>query len=223
LEPELALTGTSLEAVCGQAVLAAGVAGVLPPFCWALTGLGGMHLSFIVPLWVSLVGSACGAAFPFMILRSEAKVAARCARRVVGTYLDLVVLCLAGGMGIEGALHAAAEVGVDPVSHRLAAALQLARDCGETPWSALAGLGEELGIGELSELAAAVGLAGTEGARIRATLSSKASSIRRHELADAETEANTVTERLFLPGVLLLVGFLLFIGYPAFSRIAAGF
>ena len=32
-----------------------------------------------------------------------------------------------------------------------------------------------------------------------------------------------MTERLFLPGALLLLGFLLFIGYPAFSRILTGF
>jgi hypothetical protein len=80
-----------------------------------------------------------------------------------------------------------------------------------------------LGVGELSEIAAAVSLAGSEGARIRSTLTAKAASIRRHELADAEAEANAVTERLFLPGVLLLVGFLLFIGYPAYARIAGGF
>ena len=39
----------------------------------------------------------------------------------------------------------------------------------------------------------------------------------------AEAEANALTERLFLPGAFLLVGFLLFVGYPAFTRIASGF
>ena len=38
--------------------------------------------------------------------------------------------------------------------------------------------------------------------------------LRRHEQADAESAANTTTERLFLPGALLLVGFLLFVGLP---------
>jgi hypothetical protein len=32
-----------------------------------------------------------------------------------------------------------------------------------------------------------------------------------------------MTERLFVPGALLLLGFLLFIGYPAFHRILGGF
>jgi tight adherence protein C len=47
--------------------------------------------------------------------------------------------------------------------------------------------------------------------------------LRRHEQADAESSANAMTERLFLPGALLLLGFLVFIGYPAFARILGGF
>ena len=83
-------------------------------------------------------------------------------------------------------------------------------------------LGDELGIPELREVAAAVGLAGTEGAQIRATLIAKAASIRRHELSESEAQANAVTQRLFLPGIVLLLGFLVFIGYPAVERILSG-
>ena len=42
------------------------------------------------------------------------------------------------------------------------------------------------------------------------SLSVCASALRRHEQAEAETEANTVTERLFLPGALGRVRFLRF-------------
>jgi hypothetical protein len=133
------------------------------------------------------------------------------------------VLGLAGGMGIESALLTAAQLGENAVSRRMLAALSLCRDTGEPPWEALARLGETLGIEELSELAATAGLAGMEGAKVRATLAARASSIRRHELAIAEAEANALTEKLFIPGAFLLVGFLIFIGYPAFTRIAAGF
>jgi hypothetical protein len=87
----------------------------------------------------------------------------------------------------------------------------------------LSRLGHTLGIDEFGELAATVGLAGMEGAKIRATLAARAASIRRHELANAEAEANALTEKLFIPGTFLLVGFLIFIGYPAFTRIASGF
>jgi len=68
-----------------------------------------------------------------------------------------------------------------------------------------------------------VQLAGTEGARIRQSLTARSASLRRHEQAEAESSANAMTERLFLPGALLLIGFLLFIGYPAVHRILGGF
>lgn len=218
----LVLTGTRLDQLCAESVLGAVAGATLPIACWAVLGFGGLRVPLILPLWSALTLGAAGAALPVFVLQVESVKRRRAARLVVGSFLDLVVLCLAGGMGIEGALHAAAQVGEDPVSRRLAATLSLARDSGHPPWQALASLGQELGVGELTELAAAVGLAGSEGARIRSTLAAKARSIRRHELAESEARANAVTQRLFMPGVLLLVGFLLFIGYPAVERITSG-
>ncbi|MHB8328482.1 MAG: type II secretion system F family protein [Acidimicrobiales bacterium] len=219
----LEVTETPLQAFCSRVVIGA-VAGLVAPFVFsAMALLLGVGVPALVPAWTSIALGVIGGAMPFLTLKSEAKRKRRIARTVIGSFLDLVVLCLAGGMGIESALHAAARIADDEFSIRLVATLELARDTGDTPWQAMAVLGHELGVSELSELAAAVGLAGTEGARIRATLAAKAASIRRHELADAESEANTLTERLFLPGVLLLVGFLVFVGYPAVARIAGGF
>jgi Flp pilus assembly protein TadB len=142
---------------------------------------------------------------------------------VICSFLDLVVLGLGGGMGIESALFTAAQLGENAMSRRLVAELSLCRDAGEPPWEALERLGDALGIDELCELAATARLAGTEGARVRTTLAARAASIRRHELANEEAEANALTEKLFVPGAFLLVGFLLFIGYPAFTRITSGF
>lgn len=222
LRTALAVTGRPLAEVCRQAVVAGAAGALLPVLAWGVLTTAGVRLPILVPAWVALVGSGGGVALVALDLRADARTARVRARRVVSSYLDLVVLALAGGMGVEGALHAAADVGDDPTSARIAGALALARDRGVPPWDALRILGAEIGVPELEELAAAVGLAGTEGARVRATLAAKSASIRRHELADAETEANTITERLFLPGALLLVGFLVFIGYPAVARIATG-
>jgi len=83
-------------------------------------------------------------------------------------------------------------------------------------------LGEELGIDELSELAASLALAGAEGARVRSSLQAKAISMRAHELSEAETSDQAATERMSLPIVLLLAGFMVLIGYPALMRVAHG-
>lgn len=213
---------TSVEEVLAEALLGGILGLTIPAAAAALAAAAGIAMPMALPAWAALALGAVGACLPFYALRASAMRARRAARTVMAAYLDLVVLCLAGGMGIEGALHAAARIADDEFSGRIGAALDLARDAGHTPWEALADLGEDVGVGELSELAAAVRLAGTEGAKIRSTLSVKAASIRRHELADAEAAANAVTERLFLPGSLLLVGFLLFLGYPAIARITGG-
>jgi hypothetical protein len=68
-----------------------------------------------------------------------------------------------------------------------------------------------------------VSLAGTEGARVRDSLAVKASSLRDHALAEAEAEAQATTERMALPLVMLFLGFLILIGYPAVDIILTGF
>jgi Flp pilus assembly protein TadB len=219
---ELASTGSSVDSLVERCILSSFAGAVLPFGVWALMLFGNVEVPLVLPVWVGLIGASAGAALPLIALRRAAKDSRRQARRMVGCFLDLVVLALAGGLGIEGALHAAAAIGDTRVSRELLRSLDEARDAGRTPWEALDHLGRDLVVPELVELSSAVSLAGTEGARIRSTLAAKAASIRRHELADAETDANTISERLFVPGVLLLIGFLIFIGYPAVARLSAG-
>ena len=84
-----------------------------------------------------------------------------------------------------------------------------------SPWDGLGRLGSELGVDELEELAASLLLAGTEGARIKASLSAKSASLRRRQTAEAQGRANAITERLFVPAIVLMVGFVVFLIYPA--------
>ena len=71
----------------------------------------------------------------------------------------------------------------------------------------------------LGELAASVTLAGEQGAKVRASLTAKAASLREHEVRDAEADAEAATERMTIPLVMLLAGFVVFIGYPAMQRV----
>ena len=56
--------------------------------------------------------------------------------------------------------------------------------------------------------AGAVRLAGDEGARVRVSIAAKARSIRTRGLADAEGAAQAASERMSLPVVLLMTGFI---------------
>jgi len=221
-EADLFVTDRSLDAIGSESVLAAGVGLTLPVAVWALCVLVGIHISVTVPVALAVALGIGGVVLPFVALSGEARRTRMADRRFVGSYLDLVVLCMASGMGLEGALEAASGIADRAIARRLSRALAIARGAGRPPWAAFDELGRRSGLDELIELAAALSLAGQEGARIRATLGAKAASMRKRELATAEAAANRMTERLFLPGVLLLLGFLVFIGYPALSRIVTG-
>jgi hypothetical protein len=71
-------------------------------------------------------------------------------------------------------------------------------------------------VESLEEVAQSVQLAGEHGARIRQSLAAKATALRSKNLARIEHEAEQRTEHMGLPIVLLFLGFILLVGYPAF-------
>ncbi len=219
---DLAVLGRSPERHLAEQVALALVGLLFVPAVAVLLALGGAHLPLIVPLWASLIFMVAGFVVPDLGIRSEASRRRRDFRHALSSFLDLVVVALAGGGGVETALADAAGVGSGWAFAYLRRALDHARLARQTPWAALGRLGHELGVGELSELAASVALAGTEGAKVRASLAAKATSLRTHELADAETADQAATERMSLPVVLLFAGFLLFLGYPAVQKVLTG-
>jgi Flp pilus assembly protein TadB len=224
IRQNLSLTGDLAENVASKILVGMGAGLVGPPLLWVLaTQTAGVELSPVVPVVMALVAVPAGACLPVLELQRRARDRRRHFRVVISSFVDLVVLGLAGGVGVEGALFAASQMSGDWAARRMSRALAKARDSGQSPWGALGELGDDVGVPELIELSSTLELAGTEGARVRPSLQARAVSFRRHEQADAESAANSATERLFLPGTLLLVGFLLFIGYPAFSRVIGGF
>jgi Flp pilus assembly protein TadB len=185
------------------------------------------HITHLQLRGLTSVGLALGLAatgffVPDLTLHTQAEERRRSFRYALGSFFDLVVIGLAGGGGVESALYDAAQIGEGWAYGQIQRALAASRLTRETPWAALGRVGRELGIAELEELAASVGLAGTEGARVRESLAAKAASLRSHELSQAEAEAQSASERMSLPVVLLFLGFLVFVGYPALDRIVTG-
>ena len=219
---DLAVLGRSTERHLAEKVTLAIVGLLLVPACAGLLALAGTTLPLALPLWGSLVCGVAGFVLPDLGIHAEAEARRRDFRHALGSFLDLVVISLAGGGGVETALGDAASVGEGWAFDELRHSLDSARLARDTPWSALERLGNELGVGELGELAASVGLAGAEGAKVRASLGAKAASLRSHQLAEAETTAQAATEKMSLPVVLLFAGFLCFIGFPAIERVLAG-
>lgn len=215
LRRDLSITSGSVSHLAGEMAVAGAGTALAIAGASAMLALTVAEPPLALPAFLVLIGGVGGAMIPLFALKKRASTARKAFRRALGTFLELVGLAMAGAMGIEGALDAVSNISDDSAFERLRNSINVARLAGRPPWQTLGALGEEIGVPELSELATNLVLAGSEGARVRQSLSSKASTLRRRELAEAEAEANSTTEKMFVPGVLLLVGFMIFVGYPA--------
>jgi tight adherence protein C len=192
------------------------------PVVAGLLALDGAHLPLVLPIWGAICLGVVGFFIPDLGVHTEASSRRAEFRHGLSAYLDLVVISLAAGGGIETALGDASDVGDGFAFVRLRRVLDDARLAHLAAGEAFGRLGSELGIDELVELSASLALAGAEGARVRSSLQAKAISMRAHELAEAETSDQAATERMSLPLVLLLAGFMVLIGFPALVRVSHG-
>lgn len=216
---DLALCDLTPERFVVQKVAMAAYFATLPA---ALTGvllLLGVRLPFVIPVFVAIALAAVGFWVPNLVLRERASERRGEFRRSVTAYLQLVALERRGDSGPADALHRAAKAGQDWTFVRIRAALAEARLTGITPWQALAQLAQQVGASELTDLADIAAIAGDGGAAIADTLDAKAKALRAAELADAMAAANTASEKLTLPGVLLALAAIVTFAYPAFERV----
>jgi Flp pilus assembly protein TadB len=219
---DLRTLAVPIERHLAEKATAALVGLLLPWLLPMLAALAGVPVPLLLPAWGSVALAVVLFFVPDLSLRQRAARYRAEVRHALSTFLDLTVVALSGGAGVEQALTAAAAAGQGPAFTAFRHALSKAEVTRTPPWAPLGELGERLAVAELSELAATTALAGHEGAKVKASLTSKAATLRAHLLAEAEAEAASATERMSLPVVLLFSGFLLFIGYPALAHALAG-
>ena len=222
LRQDLALTGQSFPVVLSRKILTAATGFVLV----AATGLALQTLAAVpVPgaaLAVAGAATAVAASFlPDLDARRLAAARRREFRRALAAYLDLVALEMAGSAAPTEALPNAARVGTGWPMALLRDTLWRAGLSGQDSWEALADLGRRIGVAELRDLAALIRLVGRDGARVRQTLTARAAGMRRRELADAEGEAGQKDQSMRLAQILIGVGFMAFLTYPAVVNVLA--
>ena len=222
MSADLRAVGQPSEELLGAVVVCAVVGLVWLPVTAALLDVGDLGLDPPFTLWVAAAMALAGAAVPILSLRTRAARRRRSFRHALSCFLDLVAIRLAGGAGVDAALAESANAGHGWVFEELRQALTASRLAGAPPWHGFERLGEELRVSEVSELAASMALAGDEGARVRASLAAKARAMRTRALADAERNAQAASERMSLPIVVLMAGFVVFLGYPAVTRVLQG-
>lgn len=174
---------------------------------------------FVVLALIIVIGLGV---LPIFSLKQKANQIRENSLIVISAYLDLVGVCLAGGMGLEESLTINANIGNNIVMERLKSQFALSNQFNEPLWTAFTNVSKDLNLPLLREVASIFKISGSEGAKIKASITRKAQSLREKRLIKEESEANSVTERLFFPSVLLLLGFLIFVGYPAIQKIFTG-
>ncbi|MEU3841752.1 type II secretion system F family protein [Streptomyces sp. NPDC028635] len=219
LRADLAVLDRSWEKFLATKALL-GVAGLFfGPFLFAVVWTLGFSRSPVIPVWLALM---CGAVFfflPDLEVRRDAADKRRDLRRVIGAYLDLVSMSLAGGRGLPEALMAAAEISDGWANQRIKYALADARITGISQWQALGALGEELGVEELKDLSASLALVADDGAKVRESLASRAETMRHRELSEIEGSAGEKSQSMLVAQLLLCAGFLVFLIFPAAMRV----
>lgn len=219
LDADLRVVGRGVEQHLIEKLTAAVAGLLLPPGLALLASVGGAAAPISLVAVGSLGLAGAGFVLPDALLRTQAAERRRDFRYALSSYLDLSHIVLAAGAGVETALAYAAEAGDGWAFAELRAALHRSRLAGDSPWAAFQRLGEELDVSELREVASSLALAGTHGAKVRASLEARASALRARDLAEMEGDAESATERMAVPSVLMVVGFVIFVGFPAVTEI----
>ncbi len=215
LRANLSLIGKSFENYLATKMLLAVFGLLFAPILVALGTLAGFHVSFIIPVWFGLVLALVFFFLPDLELKQKVDKRRRDFRHAIGAFLDLVAMNLSGGRGVPEALMAASEIGTGWAMWRIRDALVNARITGQTPWQALGTLAEEVRIDELRDLSAALSLVAEDGAKVRESLTTRAASLRRRELADLQGQAGERSQSMLVAQMLLCAAFLIFLVYPA--------
>ncbi|MEU8353659.1 type II secretion system F family protein, partial [Streptomyces sp. NPDC048845] len=219
LRADLAVLDRSWESFLATKVLLGAAGLVFGPMVFVIVWTIGLGSGPVIPIWLALVFAGVFFMLPDLEVRKDAAEKRRDLRRVIGAYLDLVAMNLAGGRGLPEALMAAAEVSDGWALRKVRNCLADARITGTSQWSALGRLGEELGVEELKDLSASLALVADDGAKVRESLASRAETMRHRELAEIEGSAGEKSQSMLVAQLLLCAGFLVFLIFPAAMRV----
>jgi tight adherence protein C len=222
LRADLTVVGRTEADYLRQLTTAVATAVAIPAVLAALLGLLGSTPSLPLVLAVAVGLGIFAPALVNAHVRSKAADQRREYLRALAIYLQLCAMSLTGGAGVEAALHHSANAGHGKEFDSIRTTLGRAAALRQTPWEALGALGARIGVPAYQQLGATAGLAGSEGARVRRSLSDRSRALRTARLADDEAARNSSTEKMSLPLVLTVLGFLIFLGYAAVARVLLG-
>lgn len=221
LRQDLALLGRTYEQTLGRKITMALIGLLLAAAVVATSAQVGSPLPTGFPLLLAVLLAGTFFWMPDLEARREAGRRREEFRKSLSGYLDLVQLEMAGEAAPAEALPSAANLGESWPFALIRATIYRARQAGRSPWLALADLGDRVGVRELYDLGQLINLVAHDGARVRSTLAARAQTMRRRELADLQVQAGRADQSLRMTQIIIGLGFVLFIGYPAIVAILA--
>ena len=189
----------------------------------AVAGYGARLVGFAPPVWSIPVLAALGVVGGYVgadgALRKKAAGRRDHFLRALSAYMDLVKILVAGGSHSDGALYQAAAVGSGWAFDELKAAMDWSRVNGKPSSAGFQRLAAEIGVADVEELAATIRLTAEQGASPSEALACKAEMLSALELANTRMKADSITERMSIPTVVVAMAFVMFVGYPALSSL----
>ncbi|MBC3841773.1 type II secretion system F family protein [Streptacidiphilus sp. 4-A2] len=221
-EQQLALTGRSPSRFMATKALCALIGLAFPPYLQLFAVLFGAHPPLLLSLGGALALAAVMWFLPDWTLKGQAAEARTEYLHAISAYLELVAMERAADHGPAESLRRAATVGRSPVFRQFAAAMESAALDRQPPWVGLTALGRRLGLSALTDLADIMQVSGTDGASIYTALRARAHNLRSELLAAEQAKASVESERMVIPGTILVMLMTVLIAYPAVAVMFSG-
>ncbi|WP_194891973.1 type II secretion system F family protein [Catenulispora pinisilvae] len=223
LRADLALAGIDVEAFATRKVINAIVGLLMPIAAQVALASAGMAVPAVAVLGVAVVFATVFFLAPDSDARRKAQDIRDQTREALDVLLSFAATSMTAGDGVESALEGAAAIGDGAAFEYFRSATAAARTSRRPVWACYADLAKQLGVPELSELAATVSLAGGQGAKIAESLAAKSASLRGRRTAERAAANISATERTHMPVSVMMLGFLLVLVFPSLDRFLAGF
>jgi tight adherence protein C len=214
---DLNILGISRAELAGRKAALA-LAGLLaPPVLAAVLLVAGADVSALLPAALSVGLAVLGWVIPSRQVGERAARAREEFLAALTAFLALVGLeRQARGSPTEALEEASRISGAWPFA-MIHTELLRAELAGQPPWDGLRDLGRRIGVEQLTNLADIVAAA-ADGAAVFQTLLAEARNLRNAELSDQQEKAGVAGEQLTLPAIVLALGFIMLVLYPALTR-----
>lgn len=174
---------------------------------FTLTSLFGSKFGGLTGIIISCVFGLIGYALPMLWLLQQASRRQESIQKSLADFLDLLVICVEAGLGLDTAINKISNLKSVRTSHYLRDELQIyTKDVafGKPRKDALLALAERTGVDDLNSIINAIVQSYEMGTGVAHTLRIQSDSLRIKRLAKAEEKANKIPVKMVMPIYIFL-------------------